>query len=419
MRRQDDTTKERLRSDLETLANYCQPPEKAKQTLWPDGKLLQSIENGVTLLIGEERKRPLLWKTFRRLGKRMPKLLLVLRVDNLVKRARERLEESESALSKLARQDREDVRKFLGDIERLKRDLSNAKARDWQQYETVLKGVSRNQKSELGDSLASQKAICYVHALELVVDDYQREPLRKQSRPLLEWLARIEHPKAKNLLALDYETECEIERKARASQEEKALRQLKGGRERTKRHRDWFRGRWVYAGDWIRFRDAADFRAFYGAKWPLPEVCIGLDDSDVRDGLEAVLDTLSCTSTLPGSKRPRRVTDEPDGFFYQRTRHVARCCDCQQAEWIEQGFEFEGSFPFDDGMATAERIAEREREAAEELERERRWLQTTEGQQWLREANRRFVASLKEKARQQGWTQEQLRAEAKAYGLIR
>jgi hypothetical protein len=357
MKQHDDTIKERLQSDLETLARYCQSPEKAKQTLWPDGKLLQSIEHDVTLLNGKERKRPLLWKTFRRLGRRMPKLLLALRVENLVKRAWERLEENESALSKLARQDRESVRKFLSDVELLKRDSSNAKAIDWQQHESVLKGVSPNQKPEIGDPLASKKTICYTRTLELLLDDYQREALRKQFRPLLEWLARIEHPKAKNLLAFDYETEHQ----ARALQDEKALRQRKKGRERTKKHREWFRGKWVHAGDWIRFRDAADFRAFYGKHQPLPEICIGLNDSDVRDDLDASLDSLFCD---------RKLAKQSDGFLYHRTRHVARCCDCQAAEWIAQGFEYR--FPFDDGMSTIERIAQQSYYAVQELARELR-----------------------------------------------
>src|SRR5262249_6304534 len=109
-----------------------------------------------------------------------------------------------------------------------------------------------------------------------------------------------------------------------------------------------------------------------------------------------------------------------DGFYYHRVRHVARCRDCQEAEWWAQGFEVVNGFPYGNWQATtAERLAEQKRDALEQLERDQRWLQMPEGQQWMQEANRQFVARLKEKARQQGWTQEQLRAEAKAYGLIR
>ena len=129
------------------------------------------------------------------------------------------------------------------------------------------------------------------------------------------------------------------------------------------------------------FRDAADFRASYGRKHPLPETCVGLKDSECRDDLDATLDTLACTSTLPGSKRPSRITDEPDGFYYHRTRHVARCRDCQNAEWIAQGFEVVNGFPLGEWeLSTAERNAKRDREAAERLERDRRWLETIQGQ---------------------------------------
>ena len=116
---------ERLRSNLETLASCCQS-ETANAALWPSGELLESVEESVKVLVAEERKNPLKWKTLQRLDKRMPSLRLVHRVNNAAKRALERLTETgESELEKLDRQDREDARKLLRDIAAI-RDVQDA-----------------------------------------------------------------------------------------------------------------------------------------------------------------------------------------------------------------------------------------------------------------------------------------------------
>jgi hypothetical protein len=134
-------------------------------------------------------------------------------------------------------------------------------------------------------------------------------------------------------------------------------------------------GKMVYPGDWLRFRDAADFAEFWGAKHPLAETCIGLNDSDCRSELDACLDSLSCGCKL---------AHEPDGFYYHRTRHVARCRDCQEAEWIAQGFEVVNGFPWGDwSLTTAERIAEQKKSALEELAR------------WEKRQQERLVAEAK------------------------
>jgi hypothetical protein len=416
MRQQDDTAHQQLCSDLDALTRFCQP-ERATGTVWPSSELLQSLENSVKLLTAEERKAPLSWRAFQRLDKRKPRLRLVLRLDNLVKRARGRFEEAgQPLLSKLKRQaDRgdKDARKLLRDIAAISGGQAAPKKIGWTQHERTLGQFSRTRSVEpsYGRS-APLEYRCYARALELLVDDYRREALRRRSMPLLEWVATIGHPSAKNLVAFDYATECEIERKARASQEERTLRKREKGRGRTRRHREWYRGRWIYPGDWLRFNNATDFVKFYGRKHPLPKVCAGLEDSPCRAGLEAVLDHLSCG---------RSLADEPY-WYYQRTRHIAHCPDCQHAEWLEDGYEVEYGYPttwWGPGDTREQRIAARKRHHQEEMQRDQRWLQTPEGRQWMRESNRRFVASLKEKAQQEGWTQEQLRAEAKAYGLIR
>src|SRR5262249_13054403 len=141
-----DQTKKRLILILDMLASYCKPRVTMwPGTVWPSREFLQSLENHVMLLIATQRKKPPspVWKAFQLLNRRMPLLRLVLRVNNLVKRARDLLAEAgESALEKLVRQDREDAQGLVRDIGRLEERLSNAKAIDWTQHENVLKRVS-------------------------------------------------------------------------------------------------------------------------------------------------------------------------------------------------------------------------------------------------------------------------------------
>ena len=411
--------KERLVLHLDYLRKCCKPQDKNwPPTFWPDRKFLQSLEDNVMFLIATKRKKQPspAWKGFQLLDKGMPSLRLVLRVDNLVKRAQDRLEEAgEAPLTKLERQAEhgdEDARKLLCDIAAIRDDQDAARTINWTRHERALAQFSRTRTVEpaYGRS-APVEFRCYARALELTVDNYRRKPLRNKSWPLIEWTARIAHPEAKNLCALDDVAAWVVEQEEGVWRGKSALRKREKTRERVRRHREWYRGSWVYPGDWLRFRDATHFKKFWGRKHLMPTKCGGLKDSEERDRIlkyDPIKTDLSCGRRLA------------DGFYYHRTRHVARCRDCQEAEWWAQGFDVFNGYPYGNWQATtAERLAEQKRDALERLGGEPRWLQTPEGQQWMREANRQFVARLKETARQRGWTQEQLRAEAKAYGLIR
>jgi hypothetical protein len=338
-------------------------------------------------LVAKERESPPtpVWKAFFLLNRRMPSLRLVVRVNNLIKRACDRLQEvGESGLERLARQQEQgNAQRLLRDVESLRKDLRVAKAIDWKQHERTLAQFSRTRSVELAcNQTAPIGVLCYTRALELLLaDECRYRPLRKNSQPLIQWIARIEHPEAKSLLAFDDVMAWVVEQEVN-SRAKKALRKSEAQRERTKRHREWYRGKWVYPGDWLRLRDAADFSTFWGREHPMPTHCSGLEDSEDRDRIlkyDPIKVDLSCGCRLA------------DGFYYHRTRHVARCRDCQEAEWSAQGFEVVNGYPYGDWQATtAERLAEQKRRAQEQLERDRRWLQTHEGQQWLREANRRF-----------------------------
>ena len=56
-----------------------------------------------------------------------------------------------------------------------------------------------------GQNTASDDASCYARALELIVEDYQFEPLRRYSQPLAEWLIEIGHPERWKFEALHHD----------------------------------------------------------------------------------------------------------------------------------------------------------------------------------------------------------------------
>jgi hypothetical protein len=350
--------KEQLTADVEALAQCCKPTN----TVWPSTELLQSIESGVLALVGPARKNgsSRSWKKFERLNRRMTKLRLVLRVDNLVQHAHSRLKEAgESALNKLQRYcNSDDAKKLLADIERLSADLRNAKTIDWLQHEGALKIGSSNRKLELacGDSPASPRVICYARALELLADDYAHLPLRNQSRPLLQWLARIEHPNAKELLTFDYAMVSELERRQKALLTEKSSRVRQQQRERTRKHREWHHGREVYLKYWMKLCANEKY-----AWWR-------------RAYRQAA--SKSCELCGNSFKEPY--------LWFHITRHIGRCPRCQEAEWWSDGYEItRHGLPWSYLRLTREeRWAEREHRLGSRV---REWLQTDEGQRWLRE----------------------------------
>jgi hypothetical protein len=252
-------TQEELTSTLERLALYCQEPDpqakgatdlaKAMKqfTLWPTSDLLLPLENSVTCLVRVEREKPSRppWKAFQLVDKRMRSLRLVRHVNNLAKRARDRLTESgESVLGKLERQatlGNADARSLLRDIARLRNNLSAGKTIDWARHEKVLAQFSRTGTVELTcdeSTAASQNVRCYARALELIVDDNQREPLRRDSEPLVGWLVGMGHPMAKDLEAFAPKAALFLKGCRRFQDEEKTRLKRKEARERDRRYRE-------------------------------------------------------------------------------------------------------------------------------------------------------------------------------------
>ena len=388
--------KEHLVLILGMLKNYCKP----QYTKWPFFEFLRLLEDSVMLLIATQRKkRPSpAWKAFRLLDRRMPSLRLVLRLNNLVKRARVRLVEAgESAVSKLKRQaSRGDkhARKLLRDIGRLREDLSNAKAIDWAQHENVLKQVSGNRglKLSCGDSPASPKVICYTRAVEILIDDYRRKPLRDESRTLIKWVARIGHPEAKSLCAFD-NLAWVVEEEEAAWRGKSALRKREKGRERQKRYREGKMWKILYPGGWIRATDLNDRFLPAGLRRakPVCELCHGHRASAHGD-------------YGPG--------DTPYWYFHYETLAL-RCDDCQEAEWEAEGFEVENGCPFyyekcagragrpdyydfvpayyesEPKVTAVERVAARDEAYRLKTEQIERWARSSKGQQ-IQDVNRQF-----------------------------
>jgi hypothetical protein len=327
--RQDKMTRklarERLFLRLNKLAGCCKAQDTPwPGTIWPDEAFLRSLEEDVMLLIATERKNPPspAWKAFQLLDRRMPKLLLVKRVDSLVKRAQDRLEEAaQHPLSKLEQQAEcgdENARKLLRDIAAIRDGQDAAKKIHWTEHERALAQFSRTRSVEpsYGRS-APPEFRCYARALELIVDHYRRKPLR--SWPLTEWTARIGHPGAKSLLQFDDPTGFIIEEAAWRG--ESAFRRREKVRERVRRHREWKNEACIYPGDWLRHSHKKPLPAWAKVN---PDACCDLCGRCVSAG---------------------------DYWYIQRTDNQrARCSDCQSVIWELDGYEviYPSGFPCGD-----------------------------------------------------------------------
>jgi len=204
------SAKARLLCHLDRLRGYCQPvenqktnDEKAEEPLWqrhvrwPGREFLHDIERNTLVLAKHERARQIVpaWKAFKIVDKRVPGLRLVQQVDNLTKRAMDRLKDAgESELAKSA-WDADDVA-----TQCLLRDL-------------LL------QKKNLAE----------------LVSEYRRcIRQRVEAWPLVEWLIEISHPTVRDF---DDRTRFIYDGFQEAVEELKVTRRRAKQRERVRRHR--------------------------------------------------------------------------------------------------------------------------------------------------------------------------------------
>ena len=264
----------RLSDALERLVLYCQAPnpqakeatdlyEAMKQwTWWPTEDLLKQIKDSVLTLAGAQRKYPERrpWEAFELVNRRNPKPRLIKCIDELVERARERFTEAgfsdlealkpkwskaekfsdlEALLRKWS-QDK-DARNLLRDIDRIKENVSAARAIDWAQYKDVLARLPDN--AHLAHAAGYDTALaCYARVLELIIAHRKWEKLRKQSAALVFWLLEIGHPKADELKRFNrgavlralYEEAARIQREREAKQDK--FRQSNRIVEKSKEH---------------------------------------------------------------------------------------------------------------------------------------------------------------------------------------
>lgn len=174
--------------------------------------------------------------------------------------------------------------------------------------------------------------ISYARALELLINDYQHEPLRRISRPLLEWVAQIGHPEKESLLAFDYATECGVKREEEVSLKEEASRQREKEAERMRWYREdkkwieWYKkARIVQPGDsGERDESFKESRTIYPGGW----VIVALDDGFIPADLmpnPSICDLCHKAETKQ--------------FWFNLTSNVLRCDLCQALEWIARGYE--------------------------------------------------------------------------------
>jgi hypothetical protein len=205
--------KARLLCYLDRLWGYCQPlpnqkahdatnseePLWERHVRWPGREFLRDVERNVLVLALYERARQILptWKAFKIVDKRMPTLRLVQRVDNLAKRATERLKEAgESELSKMVRE----------------AEVGSTEA-----------------QCSLRDRLLQEKDFT-----ELLLQDRRCVRQRVEAWPLVEWLIEIGHPMVRDF---DDGTRFIDDGFQQAMEELKVSRQRAKQRERVRRHR--------------------------------------------------------------------------------------------------------------------------------------------------------------------------------------
>ena len=135
---------------------------------WPSYELLGEIEDDVTVLAERGRIRQIhpVWKAFEQLDKRLTKLRLKLRVDNLIGRARDVLAKlpRESELNKVVRL------AIAGDIQA---------------------------RCSLGDMVMKTEKLG-----ELLQADRQMESRRFMAQPVAKWTVCLGHPMAKDFVCI-------------------------------------------------------------------------------------------------------------------------------------------------------------------------------------------------------------------------
>ena len=132
-------------------------------------------------------------------------------------------EAGQSALETLSWEQGKDAQNCCTILQRVRENLSAARTIDWAQHERVLSRFSHANSVELacGKNTASPEVRCYARVLELIVDHEKHERLRKESEPLVRWLAQIGHPLAKDLEAFNREAALAEEDGRRLGQADK------------------------------------------------------------------------------------------------------------------------------------------------------------------------------------------------------
>jgi hypothetical protein len=217
-------------------------------TFWPSRDELAELDLKVkelAILFRDNVPEPL-WKAFEVVNQRWPGFRLIRYLDALVSRVRKLLGEAgESDLAGARREARGssqralEAKRFLADLQKIQKEPKTAAKIEWPCYEHLLFRPGENRRVQLwcGDSPASPRVICYARALEMIVDDEHHEPMRKNARPLLEWIARVGNPAYSDLLAGNDFVKWMAERYAQQAAEERAGRKRKQGRERQRRFR--------------------------------------------------------------------------------------------------------------------------------------------------------------------------------------
>jgi hypothetical protein len=205
---------QKLDEHLTALLDQFPPIRVRQRANWPSQDDLNVFHFDVCKLAKLKNPYYPAWRAYKLVNKCWPSIRLISRIDKLVNRARERLQEVPvSYLERLRREAYEGVpeaKRFWTDFEKFG-GAWDADCIEWERYEKVLFSRSDNElvRPDSGDPPGLRRLKCYARALEFIVDDeFYYQPVRDEALPLLKWIGGYaQNPDYYDVLKWDYHSE--------------------------------------------------------------------------------------------------------------------------------------------------------------------------------------------------------------------
>ena len=191
---------QRLRSILAVFELCC----KGADVRWPKQEELESCDSAIQVLatsIGRRSHRSSLWTCYKAVDRNWVKLRLLKRIEVMLGRASNLLGgplhliwelQSDRKIGHLAK-------RFLIDINRVRRDEISPETIDWLDFEHLFKRVRTGQRNTLltrlgKNSPASPSVVCWTVALEMYFEQSRFHSKGKEAATLALWVSALGSP---------------------------------------------------------------------------------------------------------------------------------------------------------------------------------------------------------------------------------